>query len=139
EALIRQTIFVQDAYERGIVVSEKEAEAIFQDTKAQFDSEEEFYHILDQLPYTEEVFRDILAKSLLEQYYIDQDFPDISVSSNAVASFYEMLQDQMEDEAPPLADIRKEIENRLLQTEIQIALNDRINQLLLGAEIERFD
>lgn len=134
-ALIRQTLLAQDAYQRGIVVTDNEADAIYQDTKAQFETEEDFYQTLDQLPYTEEVFQDILVKSLLEQYYIDQEFSDISISSEDVENFYAILQEQME-EAPDLADIRTEIENQLFQTETQNALNDRINQLIAEAEIE---
>ncbi|WP_440894757.1 SurA N-terminal domain-containing protein [Amphibacillus sp. Q70] len=134
-ALIRQTLLAQDAYQNGIVVTDSEADAIYQDTKAQFETEEEFYQTLDQLPYTEEVFRDILVKSLLQQYYIDQEFSDISISNEDVENFYDILQEQME-EAPELADIRTEIENQLYQTEIQNALNDRLDQLLAEAEIE---
>lgn len=134
-ALIRQTLLAQDANRKGIVVTDSEAEAIYQDTKAQFNSEDEFYDILAQLPYTEAIFREILTKSLLQQYYIDQEFSDISVSSDDIADFYAILQEQM-DEAPDLEDIRTEIRNQLLQTEIQMALNDRINQLVTEAEIE---
>lgn len=133
--LIKQTLLAQDAAARGIVVTEREAEAIFQDTKAQFDSEEEFYQILEQLPFTEEVFRDILKKSLLQQYYINDQFSDISVTSDDIEAFYTILSEQME-EAPELAEIRTEIRNQLLQTEIQMALNDRLNQLIREAEIE---
>lgn len=133
--LIKQTLLAQDAAARGIVVSEREAEAIFQDTMAQFDSEEEFYQILEQLPYTEAVFREILAKSLLQQYYINDQFSDITVTSDDVEAFYAILSEQME-EAPPLDEIRTEIHNQLLQTEIQMALNDRLNQLIREAEIE---
>lgn len=133
--LIKQTLLAQDAAVRGIVVTEREAEAIFQDTKAQFDSEEEFYQILEQLPFTEEVFREILEKSLLQQYYINDQFSDISVTSDDVEAFYAILSEQME-EAPALEEIRTEIRNQLLQTEIQMALNDRLNQLIREAEIE---
>lgn len=133
--LIKQTLLTQDAAARGIVVTERELEAIFQDTKAQFDSEEEFYQILEQLPFTEEVFREILKKSLLQQYYINDQFSDISVTSDDVEAFYTILSEQME-EAPALAEIRTEIRNELLQTEIQMALNDRLNQLIREAEIE---
>lgn len=133
--LIKQTLLAQDAAARGIVVTESEAEAIYQDTKAQFDSEEEFYQILEQLPYTEAVFREILEKSLLQQYYINDQFSDISVTNDDVEAFYAILSEQME-EAPALDEIRTEIRNQLLQTEIQMALNDRLNLLLQEAEIE---
>jgi len=135
EALIRQTLLVQDAEKKGIIVTDSEAEAIFQDTKAQFDTEEDFYQTIEQLPYTEAVFRQILEKSLLQQYYIDQEFSDIRISSNDIEDFYAILKEQMED-PPDLADIRTNIENRLYQTEIQMTLNERIDQLKIDAEIE---
>jgi len=133
--LIKQTLLAQDAAAKGIIVTDQETEAIFQDTKAQFDSEEEFEQILAQLPYTEAVFREILAKSLLQQYYINDQFSDIRVSSDDIEAFYAILSEQME-EAPELDEIRTEIHNQLLQTEIQMALNDRLNQLIGEAEIE---
>ncbi|MBU5594096.1 SurA N-terminal domain-containing protein [Amphibacillus sp. MSJ-3] len=133
--LIRQTLLAQDAYEKGIVITDEEVDAIYQETKAQFDTEDDFYQVLDQLPYSEEVFRDILAKSLLQQYYIDQEFDDIQISDQDVESFYALLKEEMED-APDLDDIRSEIKSRLLQIEIQNALNDRLDQLLEEAEIE---
>ena len=133
--LIKQTLLAQDAAEKGIVVTDQETEAIFQDTKAQFDSEEEFEQILAQLPYTEAVFREILTKSLLQQYYINAQFSDIKVSNEDIEAFYAILSEQME-EAPELDEIRTEIHNQLLQTEIQMALNDRLNQLFREAEIE---
>lgn len=133
--LIKQTLLAQDAAAKGIIVTDQETEAIFQDTKAQFDSEEEFEQILAQLPYTEAVFREILAKSLLQQYYINDQFSDIRVSSDDIEAFYAILSEQME-EAPELDEIRTEIHNQLLQTEIQMALNDRLNQLFREAEIE---
>lgn len=134
-ALIKQTLLAQDATAKGIVVTDQETEAIFQDTKAQFDSEEEFEQILAQLPYTEVVFREILTKSLLQQYYINDQFSDIKVSNEDIEAFYAILSEQME-EAPELDEIRTEIHNQLLQTEIQMALNDRLNQLIREAEIE---
>src|SRR5690625_6027011 len=94
QALIRQTLLVHDAEKKGIVVTDSEAEAIFQDTKAQFDTEEDFYQTIEQLPYTEAVFRQILEKSLLQQYYIDQEFSNIRISSNDIEDFYAILKEQ---------------------------------------------
>ena len=133
--LINHTLLAQDAKDKGIVVTSREEDEIFEDTKAQFESEAEFYQILDQLPYTEDVFREILAKSLLQQLYITQEFTDIAISDDDIEEFYDILADQLEN-PPALEEIRTDIHNQLLQTEIQMALTDRINQLKKVAEIE---
>jgi len=133
--LINHTLLAQDAKDKGIVVTSREVDEIFEDTKAQFKSEAEFYQILDQLPYTEDVFREILAKSLLQQLYITQEFTDIAISDDDIEEFYDILADQLEN-PPALEEIRTDIHNQLLQTEIQMALTDRINQLKKVAEIE---
>lgn len=43
DELINQTLLAQDAQDKGIVVTSREADEIFEDTKAQFKSEAEFY------------------------------------------------------------------------------------------------
>nr|WP_239585231.1 SurA N-terminal domain-containing protein [Amphibacillus cookii] len=135
QSLVNRTVLTQDASEKGITVTQEEVEAAYEETKAQFDTEESFKAVLAQLPYTEESFKEVLRQSLIQQYYINQEFSDIEVKAEDVELFYELLREQM-DQAPALEDARNEIEQQMLENEIQLALDERLESLHEAAEIE---
>ncbi len=135
ESLVNQTVLTQDASKKGITVSQEEVETVYEETKAQFDTEEAFKDVLAQLSYTVESFKEVLQQSLIQQYYINQEFSDIEVTDEDVELFYELLREQM-DQAPALEDTRSEIEQQMLENEIQLALDERLALLREEAEIE---
>ncbi|SDC37520.1 SurA N-terminal domain-containing protein [Pelagirhabdus alkalitolerans] len=134
DEVIRRRLLIQDAEERGIRVTEGEIENAYLDTRAQFETEDEFYQILDSLPYSSEHFREILAYSLIRQYYIEQEFSDIEITEQDVELFYELLEEQM-DEAPPFNEIEGQLERELLENEIDRVINERLDRLEEEADI----
>ncbi|SEO58670.1 SurA N-terminal domain-containing protein [Amphibacillus marinus] len=135
DMLARRLVLMQDAEARGITVSNEELDDVFFETKAQFDSEEDFNNVLAQLAFTEESFRETIQVQLIQQLYIEQEFTHLTVTEYEVEEFYAILENQM-DEAPPLAELATEIENQILQSKIQAALEERVETLMEVAEIE---
>lgn len=135
-SLKSQTLLAQDAEAKGIEVTETDIDEAIEQTKSQFETQEEFEAALEQLSYTEEKFRSVLRTQLLQQYYIEEEIGEIEVTDAEVEEYYELLQQQMGEEAPALEEVRPQVESQITQSKTQEAFLAEIEQLREEADIE---
>lgn len=135
-SLVSQTLILQDADSLGITVDDDEVDELFTQTKARFESEEEFEEALQELAYTEQSYRNQLILQIKQETYITQEFSDVNVTTEEIEEMYAHLQGQMND-LPPLEEVSGELEAQLAQNQMQTKLAERIEQLRDQADIEK--
>ncbi|WP_062321954.1 SurA N-terminal domain-containing protein [Halolactibacillus sp. JCM 19043] len=130
------TLLRQDAEERGIEVTDQDVTDALDETKAQFESDEEYETALTQLAYTEESFKQSLEEQLLQQMYMDQVIETEAVTEEEITEFYGLLEEQLDD-TPPLEEVRDQIVTQIEQSKMQQAFLAQIEELNEQAEIEQ--
>ncbi|MGM0523380.1 MAG: SurA N-terminal domain-containing protein [Bacillota bacterium] len=129
------TLLKQDAEARGIKVTDQDVTEALEDTKAQFESEEEYETALTQLAYTEESFKQSLKEQLLQQMYMDEVIETEDVTEEEINEFYGLLEEQLDD-TPALEEVRDQIVMQIEQSKLQQAFLAQIEKLNEAAEIE---
>lgn len=130
------TLLRQDAKERGIEVTDQDVTNALEETKAQFESNEEYETALTQLAYTEESFKQSLEEQLLQQTYMDEVIETEAVTEDEITEFYSLLEAQLDD-TPPLEEVRDQIVTQIEQSKMQQAFLAQIEKLNEQAEIEQ--
>lgn len=135
DSLTQQTLVKQDATDRGIVVTEQEVNQALEDTKDQFESEEDYFEALRVIGYTEDTFIKLLENQLIQQLYMETLIGDMEVSDEEVEEFYDILTEQMDD-APPLEEVRPQIEQELISNIANRTYAEQIERLESNADID---
>ena len=141
DVLINTQLLKQAAAERGISVTDEEAESRLETIKEDLGGEEVLTERMNELGIgTEQLHQDIkdelLIKELLDQIFLESD---ISVTEEEVAAVYENAKSAAGDEAvdlPALEEVRAEVEAQILSSKEQAAIDEYLSGLKSEAEIE---
>lgn len=136
DQMVNERLLLQDIEKRGIDVSDK-IDAELQNVKSQFPSEDEYNDALAQNSIDEEQVRESVEYQLLFTEYVAkiQEEKGIAVTEAEIQSFYdESVAGQ--EEAPPLEEIRSQIESQIAQQKVQVVFEELIQQLREQADIQ---
>lgn len=136
DQMVNEQLLLQDIERRGINVDDK-IDAELQNVKSQFPSEEEYTNALTENNVSEEQVRESVRYQLLFADYVMkiQEERGITVTEAEIQSFYdESVAGQ--EEAPPLEEIRPQIESQIAQQKVQVVFEEVIQQLRDQAEIQ---
>lgn len=149
DQLISKTLLLQDAESKNIQVSQDDVDEEIELIKGQFNSEEEFQDALELNDLTLESLGDLIREEFLIENLAEQILADVSLSEEIditeedIEAFYEqqMVMFEMQGaEAPPLEELRADIEASIKhQKEQQIqqqAFNDYLSNLKEEGDIE---
>lgn len=128
DILVDQEIVNQEAAEKGITVTEKEADEELDKVKEQ--AGEQFATILEQYEMSEDEFKAQLVEELLTSKYVSQEI-DEGITDEEIEEYYNQMKEENE-EIPELEEIKEDIVS-LLQSE---KLQTRIEEIKENAEIE---
>lgn len=129
--LTQQELIQQDAVNRGIEVTDEEAQEELDKL-----TEEQYNQVLETNNLTEEEFKKQLINDLVFIKYIEQEFK-AEVTADEIESYYNQLKEQNE-ELPELDDaVKGEIEALLKSQKQRELLAKRVSELQEDAEIEQ--
>lgn len=132
--LTEQELINQDAEERGIEVTEEEAQEELGKLKEA--SKEQFNQMLETYQITEDELKEQLVDDLVINEYIEKEF-EAKVSDEEIEDYYNQLKEQSED-LPELDEAMKgEIEGLLKTQKQSEQLAERVAELREDAEIEQ--
>lgn len=140
EMLAQRSLFEQEAAARGIEATQDEADAIFEEQRAMFGSEEEWQQALDQAGLTEESFREqcldiALQKDLGYQLSLEMfTEEDRNLLGYLRASYPEYANIESVDEVP--ADIVAEANAAIDDYAAQSALSQFIEERYPDADVK---
>lgn len=138
EVLINNTLLVSAAKAEGIIVTDAEVNATYDELVADLGSAEALSLQLAEIGLTEAKLRTDLEERLYAQKYFElkTDFENIPVSDEEIMNFYERLATTANiDELPPLEGIRSEIAAQIRLQKQQEIVTRVIETLRSEAEI----
>jgi hypothetical protein len=139
EGLISRTLLYQEARNSGIEAPEDQIDEQIEDTKSQFESDEEFEDALENEGITEEELRSRIGFNVILQSYIDRelDFSSVKIEESEVEDLYnQVVSEQGEEAVPPLEEVYEQVESMLTQQKQEEVLEEFIENLKEEADIE---
>ncbi len=112
---INYTLLKQAAAEAGTSVSDEEVETLYNQYITQMGSEEALATQLQSISLTLEAFKQRIREQLLLDAFISEnvDFSGIEVTDEEISAFYENAVESLGEAAPPLDEVRTQIEEQL--------------------------
>lgn len=92
---ITETVLMQEMDKRGIQVSQKEFEIIFNNTESQFMCEKQFNTTLAQNGWTYESFSEQLMLKMRLNKMLGQEIPELKVDETEMMKFFETNKDKL--------------------------------------------
>jgi len=137
DILVSQELVRQAAEGAGITATDDDVESMLDTIKARFENDEQYQEELAKEGVTESELREQLESSFLTDAYLNQkiDAESVVVTEAEIQAQYEQAVAGQEN-APPLAEIRDQIESLLLQQKRQAAVSEVVDLLRADAEIE---
>ncbi|NCS99284.1 hypothetical protein GW764_03815 [Candidatus Parcubacteria bacterium] len=137
EAIVNQTLLGQVAENSEVDVPESEIDNQINMIKEQFQSEEAFQEALAMENVTEEELREQVREGLLIETYLEQELSlsETAATEEEVTQAYEQIT-SANQEIGTLDEIFEQIENIVIQQKNSEAINQLIQELRDGAEIQ---
>jgi hypothetical protein len=139
EGLISRTLLYQEARNSEIEAPEDQIDEQVEETKSQFESDEEFEDALENEGITEEELRSRIGFNVILQSYIDRelDFSSVKIEESEVEEMYnQVVSEQGEEAVPPLEEVYEQVESMLTQQKQEEELEKHIENLKEEADIE---
>jgi hypothetical protein len=139
EGLISRTLLYQEARNSEIEAPEDQIDEQVEETKSQFESDEEFEDALENEGITEEELRSRIGFNVILQSYIDRelDFSSVKIEESEVEEMYnQVVSEQGEEAVPPLEEVYEQVESMLMQQKQEEELEKHIENLKEEADIE---
>lgn len=147
KSLIEQEALFQQAVEEGYAVSEEILDEEYDYIKGQFESDEEFQTALDESNYTPESFRELLARDLAIEQFLDDKIQEPTVTEEEKMDVYNEYKEQtqlqaeltgQEAEILTFEEVEEEIIYSVKQQKQHVQLSDLIDEILANSQIEKF-
>ncbi|QNO14680.1 SurA N-terminal domain-containing protein [Alkalicella caledoniensis] len=147
KSLIEQEALFQQAVEEGYAVSEEVLDEEYDYIKGQFESDEEFQTALDESNYTSESFRELLARDLAIEQFLDDKIQEPTVTEEEKMDVYNEYKEQtqlqaeltgQEAEILTFEEVEEEIIYSVKQQKQHVQLSDLIDEILANSQIEKF-
>lgn len=135
--LITETLLLQTADKKGIKATEEQVNTAFTQNKAQFPDEAAFQKELVAQGLTETTFREFLTKNIAIRQYLTAsvDLSSATTTKAEVKAFYDQAAAQNKN-VPPLAQVRTQVENQIVQQKQQELVANFIKQLRASSTVE---
>jgi parvulin-like peptidyl-prolyl isomerase len=141
EQLIDQKILIQEAQQQGFMQTDEEAESTIETILLEQNSTlEEYKQQLKQqgLSY-EEQLQEYKNQAAIQNYLNDVfKNENFSVTDEEAINYYEIYQQQSEQEVPPYEDLESQIKDYLRQQKQQEAINALVQELREDADIKHY-
>ena len=138
DALMSNILIKQAKDKAGIVATDEEINAQLTTVKGQYEDDAKYQEALSGQGLTEEDLKKLIADDLAIQKYLDQ-----TLDLKSVTATEEEIQDVYDQEAsastttPPLADVKDQINNFVIQQKQQQKIIEHIQALMSDADIEK--
>lgn len=141
DSLIGQTLLEQAAAQAGITASSTEVDAQLQASKAQFSSESDFEQALAAQGTTEADLRTQISNNLVINTYLEQKFELSSTTATTAeiqAAYNQVASEQTGSSTPipPLAQVRDQVEQMVVQQKQQNIVDAYVAQLRAAANVQ---
>ncbi|MGM0628961.1 MAG: SurA N-terminal domain-containing protein, partial [Patescibacteria group bacterium] len=110
---VQQKLLLDHAKKEKLEVEDSDIQDEFDQITGDFENQEQLDAALDQAGMTEDEFKEEIRISLLAQLIAEDEGIDLEVSEEDIEERYEQYQAQMGEEAPPLEEVRDQIETEL--------------------------
>ncbi|MCT2537225.1 SurA N-terminal domain-containing protein [Aquibacillus koreensis] len=138
DAIVQQELIAQEADEIGVEVSDEEVQNQLEQTKSNFETDEEYQNALEELDMTEEGLKQQIVYEIKREQFIEQEIPEAEISDEEIQAYYDEVASQNENEEfPALEDVEAQIREQLAMEEQQSQLNEIVQQLEEESEIEK--
>lgn len=137
DVLISRTLLFNAVENSGITISDAEVETQLNTIREQFESEEAFNSALSAEGLTEESLASDLRRDLAAQAYFNQElnFDSLTASEAEIEEAYNTAIQGAED-APPLAEVRGQVEDLVIGQKQQTLIAAHLQELRAEADIE---
>lgn len=137
--MVDQQLVLQDAAERGIVVTAEQADAQFEVVVGSFESPEAFQAALVQNSLSEaDVRADVKTQLVLQQYAAElQAENNLTVTEEEVNALYVQLTEGQEN-VPSFEEVQAQLSSQIGQQKLNTVLESVLASLRATAEIEIF-
>lgn len=138
ENLITETMFLQAAGKEGIKADEERVNAVFAENKAKFPDEETFQKALTDRGLTDATFKEFLTKDNIIRQYLTAhiDASSATATEAEVKALYDQVSANDKTAVPPLAEVRAEVENQIVQQKQQLLVGSFVGQLRASSTVE---
>lgn len=140
EQLIQQEAILQEAENTDFTVESDAIDAQYEETKNQFESQEEFETALENNSLTKESYKESIEEQLLTQNYLDDNMDSIEVTDEEVQEAYDEYKANQEaqgGEPEAFEDIEQQLRDSLKREEENKQIQDIVQTVMDDAEIER--
>ncbi len=137
DLMISQVLLAQEAEKSEIVVSEEEISLELDSIRNQFPDIAEYEQALLTEGINEESLKTQISRNLIIQKFIDQELEidNIEVTDEDAQTLYDQAS-SMQENFPPLVDIREQIDQTIIRQKQQDLINSYIEELKKDANIE---
>ena len=140
EQLIQQEAVLQEAKTTEFTVKSEDIEAQYEETKAQFDTEEAFETALENNSLTKESYKESIEEQLLTQNYLDENMDSVEVADKEVQEAYDEYkanQEKQGGEVQAFEDLEEQIRNSLKSEKENKQIQEIVQTVMDDADIER--
>ncbi|MGM0482290.1 MAG: SurA N-terminal domain-containing protein [Patescibacteria group bacterium] len=133
---VQQKLLLDHAKKEELEVEDSDIQDEFDQITGDFENQEQLDAALDQAGMTEDEFKEEIRISLLAQLIAEDEGIDLEVSEEDIEERYEQYQAQMGEEAPPLEEVRDQIETELKNQKVDGILAGLIEELREERDVE---
>lgn len=134
DQLATQLVLRQEAQARGIAATDEDVDDALQQFRANYETEDAFLASLRELGFEDEsALREHVRHALSVQAVVDDIAAGVTPTEEGIEAWYDANQDQVQTEGGtiPLADIRDQIAQLLIQREVE----ERIQELRAASDV----
>jgi peptidyl-prolyl cis-trans isomerase SurA len=137
DVLINNALITTSAEEAGIVVTDADIQAKYDELVTELGTQEELTARMAEMGLTEEKLRSNIADRILADRYIESetDIETVAVTDEEIAEFVKAISTG-DTKLPPLEEIRPQIEAQIMSQKQQQIITDFLEKLRNEAEIE---
>ena len=135
--IIEQELLRQKLIDEGETITDDEVEALIHEIRSEI-GDAQFDDFLNQHDITEDIYKQQLVYEVSRQKYIDRYLPEYTVTEKEITDFYTRYRRSQGRDAPPLSEIRDDIEMTLIEQKRIEDLSEEIEVLSEDADIETF-
>ena len=89
DVLVAQEVLLKKAKEMNFEASDEEVQTMLEETKATYESEEDYQEVLKTLGFTDETVLDYFEEQIIMSKLLDDMFKDIEVTDDEVKAYYD--------------------------------------------------
>lgn len=139
DTLVGQTLLLQEADKKGYKASDDEINKQLDETKKQFQGEQQFNDAVKQAGLDINRLKSQLAESIIMEKYVDKEIPVEEATDEEIQQYYDQIAQQggsTGQEPPKLEEIKPKIKENLEKQKKQQQLMPKVDELKKQGQVE---